>query len=111
DLDVTVTQALEIPVAALRPATPAQVGYAEPLPARGGVPPYTWRLVSGALPPGIALGADGVARGNAPAAETLTSATVEVRDAKGFTARREVKMRVAAPRPITPALDAPLAFQ
>jgi hypothetical protein len=37
--------------------------YSEGLAATGGVPPYTWTTSSGALPPGLTLGANGSIQG------------------------------------------------
>jgi hypothetical protein len=46
------------------PAGRATVHYSVVLEARGGTSPYTWRLVSGALPPGLSLSrASGVVAG------------------------------------------------
>ncbi|HEY5999341.1 MAG TPA: S8 family serine peptidase [bacterium] len=39
--------------------------YSVVLGAQGGIPPYTWSLVSGALPPGLSLAASGVISGSA----------------------------------------------
>ncbi len=68
------------------------------LGAAGGVKPYTWAVVSGALPNGIALAADGALSG-APRAGTpdgLSRVVFEVRDATGTRAQRELLMRLVA---------------
>src|SRR5262249_31730416 len=38
----------------------------------GGTPPYTWSLISGTLPPGLALGADGLLAGTPTALGAFT---------------------------------------
>ena len=59
--------------------------YGQTLTASGGKPPYTWTLVSGALPPGLSFSPTGaisgtIARGTAPGNYFFT---VEVADASG----------------------------
>ncbi|HEX4961883.1 MAG TPA: S8 family serine peptidase [Thermoanaerobaculia bacterium] len=53
--------------------------YAQPVPVSGGAPPYTWRLVQGTLPPGLALTRDGLIHGIPVAAGTAVF-QVEVQD-------------------------------
>jgi len=50
------------PVGAL-PGGTTGVAYSQPLTATGSNPPVTWTITSGALPPGLKLGADGVVTG------------------------------------------------
>ncbi|WP_422510217.1 fibronectin type III domain-containing protein [Stenotrophomonas sp. GZD-301] len=64
------------------------------LPVRGGVAPYAFRLLSGALPPGVRLTADGLLEGTATQAGTF-DVQVEVRDAHGFTAALDYRFAVA----------------
>lgn len=64
------------------------------LPVRGGVAPYAFRLLSGALPPGVRLTADGLLEGTAIQAGTF-EVQVEVRDAHGFTAALGYRFVVA----------------
>ncbi len=52
------------------------------LQAQGGVPPYVWQLVGGALPPGVTLGGDGHLVGTPTAAGTFVFAA-GVTDARG----------------------------
>ena len=63
------------------------------LPAFGKAP-YRWRLASGRLPPGLALAESGRIEGT-PSARGDFKAAVEVRDARGATAARELAARVA----------------
>ncbi|MCA3016584.1 MAG: putative Ig domain-containing protein, partial [Myxococcaceae bacterium] len=69
-----------------------------PLGAAGGSRPYTWRIASGALPPGLSFNADGII-GGAPRAGTpdgVSRVTFEVRDASGGSDRRELQLRLVA---------------
>ena len=63
------------------------------LPAYGKAP-YTWRLASGTLPPGLTLAESGRIEGT-PSAKGDFKATLEVRDARGATAARELAARVS----------------
>lgn len=102
DLDLAIAPGVRIAAGALPPATPG-AAYAERLLAAQGTSPYTFALKGGALPVGLALAADGRVSGTAPASPVLASFTVAATDATGFTASREVKLRVADPRPIAAA--------
>ena len=72
------------------------------LGAAGGVRPYNWRVASGALPTGLALGTDGTLFG-APrgASNGAIPITVEVRDAVGGRAQRQLSLRLIAPGALT----------
>ena len=72
------------------------------LGAAGGVMPYSWRLAGGTLPTGVALAADGTLFG-APrnTANGSLPLTVEVRDAVGGRAQRQLSLRLIAPGAIT----------
>jgi Putative Ig domain len=70
-------------------------GYRVTLQASGGQLPYTWSIVSGALPPGLELLAKGTIRGTLTTAGTFTF-TVEVRDSASppASATRELSITV-----------------
>jgi M6 family metalloprotease-like protein len=63
---------------------PGRVGtyYAYTMGAAGGVPPYAWQLVSGSLPSGLALNADGFISG-LPDVETTANFSLAVAGANG----------------------------
>ena len=72
------------------------------LGAHGGRPPYTWSIVSGALPPGIALNeATGVVSGIASGAGAFAF-TVMVTDGLGATASSDKTIAVAGAQPPVP---------
>jgi uncharacterized protein (TIGR03437 family) len=62
----------------LAPST-AGLGYARTLQAAGGLPPYTWTIVSGAPPPGVTMNTAGMFSGT-PTTAGLYSFTVQVVD-------------------------------
>ncbi|HWI40416.1 MAG TPA: S8 family serine peptidase [Verrucomicrobiae bacterium] len=94
------------------PLKPGFVGkaYTTQLAAGGGAPPYSWRPVSGSLPPGISLGSGGVLSGTPSVAGTF-SFTVEARDASAATGSSTLTLTVDGPRPdlMVSSLAAPAA--
>jgi hypothetical protein len=64
--------------------------------AAGGTAPYTWSVSGGALPPGLALSADGVLTGNNTAAGKF-SFTSEVKDSTGATGTGSANLTVFPP--------------
>jgi Peptidase A4 family/Putative Ig domain len=97
---VTVVQDGVAPVSVVPTAglTPGIVGssYSTTLLAGGGLAPYTWTLVSGALPAGLTLAADGTVSGT-PAAQAQTTIGVQVTDALGQTATGTFTVSVTNP--------------
>jgi len=69
--------------------------YNQALAAAGGSQPYTWTIVSGTLPAGLAL-ANGVISGT-PAAEGSFAVAVQVSDSQSRTANRNFNLTVVAP--------------
>jgi hypothetical protein len=69
------------------------VAYAQTLQAVGGVEPYTWELVSGTLPPGLSLAADGVLDG-VPTAAGQKAVTIRVVDAMGLASTNAFSLAV-----------------
>lgn len=94
------TVQVEITSTALPPVVNSpSIRYETIVGAAGGVKPYSWRLVGGALPGGIALASSGTVSGNVRSGLTEGSfqVTVEVRDALGSSARRDFDVKLVAP--------------
>ena len=70
--------------------------YAGQLQASGGSAPFSWDVVSGALPAGLSLSPSGALSGT-PTASGASSFTVRVTDAHGRTARRGLSIPVRTP--------------
>ncbi len=71
--------------------------YMATLSATGGVPPYTWAVVSGGLPPGYQLNpSTGVISGHTPLAGTF-SFTVQVTDSVHNSATQPLSIKVCIP--------------
>lgn len=82
----------------------AEASYIATFAADGGVPPYSWSITGGALPPGVSLDAGGALSGR-PSAAGLFGFTVTVRDSAQSTASRAFTVRIYEPlRFLTSAL-------
>jgi hypothetical protein len=77
-LSISIVSVLAITTTSL-PNGSVGTTYSQPLAATGGTSPYTWRLISGALPAGLSLSSSGVISGTPTAAGTATF-TVKVTD-------------------------------
>jgi hypothetical protein len=90
------------------PAPVAGDAYAAQLAASGGTSPYSWRVLGGALPPGLALSATGAISGTAgPGLSGPFDLTVEVTDASAPSPRHATADITIAGSPIangSPAL-------
>lgn len=69
------------------PSATAGQSYSQQLTASGGVGPYTWFLVSGALPPGLSLSTTGVISGR-PTLNGQFTFTIQVIDSKTLAGAR-----------------------
>jgi endonuclease/exonuclease/phosphatase family metal-dependent hydrolase len=76
------------------------------LTASGGTPAYSWHLVEGTLPPGLALSSLGEIHGT-PSAHGSFTFHLEVRDSAGHTARRSLTLEVIGVGPIITPIDYP----
>jgi large repetitive protein len=92
-----------ITTAALLPAGAVGQGYSQTLAATGGTTPYTWTLVSGALPSGLTLSPGGVIGGTLG---TLPTVTFTARVTGGDNAFAERIFTIDAPPTI--ATESPL---
>jgi|GEM_PF-2153567 len=72
--------------------------YQHTLQVSGGASPHTWTVTAGALPENIDLSTGGVLSGT-PSETGLSSFTVEVTDADGFTAVKDFDLPVSATAP------------
>jgi len=89
----TATQALVVTTTSL-PSDPRNVPYpSTTLQAANGTTPYSWSLVSGALPPGLTLSPSGVISGT-PTKIATFSFTVQVADASGHTATATLSIKI-----------------
>lgn len=83
---------LSVATTSLPPATPG-LGYSQTLQTSGGVGPYAWSLVAGALPAGFSFGTDGVLSGIAPADGSHTF-TVAVQDGEAVVAQQQLTLLI-----------------
>ena len=70
--------------------------YSAPVSAVGGTPPYSWSLVSGSLPPGLALSSTGTISGTPTVAGSFTF-TLKVTDSMGASATQVLTITITAP--------------
>ena len=80
------------------------VRYQASLAATGGVPPYSWNLISGSLPDGLTLSSGGRISGT-PAAAGMSSFTVQVRDAETSPLTNETNLSINIRSDITVSTD------
>jgi hypothetical protein len=80
--------------------------YSQSLTAVGGIPPYSWSLVSGALPSGLSLSSSGQISGTATSMGTL-SFTMKVVDAASSSATQTFSLTIASSQSFTSALRVP----
>ena len=96
NLSVVINAPLTVSTTAL-PGGTVGVPYTASMTATGGAGGNTWSVVSGALPAGIGLGADGTLSGT-PTASGTANFTVQVKDSSGATATKPLSIVVAAPQ-------------
>jgi hypothetical protein len=104
---ITVASALSVTTSAL-PAASVGATYSHALAASGGTPPYTWSILNGALPKGLALSAAGSITGTAAAAGTF-SFTVKVTDSAAVSATKQLSIAVSGGLSIVTATALPNA--
>ncbi|WP_161805176.1 putative Ig domain-containing protein [Amantichitinum ursilacus] len=74
----------------------AGMAYSQALSASGGTAPYTWSVVSGALPAGVNL-SNGGALGGTPTVAGAFTFTVQVNDAASQSATKTYTLNISAP--------------
>jgi hypothetical protein len=99
-LTVTVVASLSITTTSLANGAPNSA-YSATLAATGGATPYTWSIVSGTLPAGLALARrTGVISGT-PTRTGTSNFTMRVTDANSLTATKSLSLTVSASPSIT----------
>lgn len=73
------------------------VSYGASLNLAGGVPPYTWSISTGALPPGLSINPASGAVSGIPTTQGLYTFTVQVTDAQSSLATRLQDIQIFAP--------------
>ena len=98
---------LRITGSELLPDAMLGIAYQQSIPVAGGSTPYTWSLLSGSLPDGLTLAANGSLSGTA-SAPGRSQFTVRVADADGAIATRTMELRVVpAAAPSVSFVDLP----
>jgi uncharacterized protein (TIGR03437 family) len=99
-LTIANAAALSISSASL-PSGTVNVLYSQGLSATGGVPPYTWSVISATPPPGLSMSSSGIVSGT-PGTAGSFSFGVQVKDTAGATATAAASLTIqAAPLVIT----------
>ena len=88
-LSVDISAALLVVMTTTLPGGQMGVPYNTTITAMGGVPPYTWAIVLGALPAGLTLGAADGVLGGTPTVTGSFIFTVEATDSAGTAATRK----------------------
>ena len=108
----TATKSLQIRIASsalsITSITPLRSGvvgtaYSQSLTATGGIPPYTWSILSGSLPPGLSLGPAGVISGT-PSAAGSFNFIVRVTDSAAQTASQTFELLISQVNQPIPSL-------
>jgi hypothetical protein len=93
-LTIVILPAVSVSTSSL-PADYVGVSYSQTLMAAGGVAPYTWSIVAGSLPAGLALASDTGLISGTPTAAGTTSFSVQVKDAINAVATKTISMTVS----------------
>lgn len=93
NLSITIGSVVTITTGSPLPSGSAGTPYSTSLGAVGGTPPYTWSLLSGTLPTGLTLGANGTLSGT-PTSNANYFFNLRVADAAGTSATATYQMYV-----------------
>jgi hypothetical protein len=93
---MTVAAILAISSAPSLPQGTAGASYAQTLAASGGSPPYTWSIMSGALPAGVALDASAGTIAGVPSAAGSFTFTAQVIDSSAVTAVKQFTLAISS---------------
>jgi large repetitive protein len=106
DLSIRIGAALTVVTSSLA-SLQTGVATTQQLTASGGVPPYSWAVVSGSLPPGLALSTSGLISGTPTVAGNF-SFTIRVSDSSAASANRAFTLAVSVSLSINgcPAINA-----
>ena len=96
---LTITPALTVAVCAAT-SGPAGQPYSATLSASGGVPPYTWTLAGGQLPPGLAINSSSGQIGGTPSTPGSYSFGVRVSDQNSASVTRTCAVTIGPPLPL-----------
>jgi len=99
-LSITVYEPLSITTSFL-PSGTIGVPYGESLSATGGLPPYSWSIVSGSLPPGLALNSSTGEISGTPTAAGTYNFTAQVSDLNANTVVKALSIIIYAPLAVT----------
>ncbi len=107
-LSITVTAVLSIVTSTL-PGGTTGAPYSQQLAASGGTSPYSWSIVSGALPGGLSLSSTGLVSGTISTAGSFLF-TVQDTDSDSATATRQFSITATVGLSITTSAALPNAF-
>jgi hypothetical protein len=85
------------------PAASAGTNYTAQVSATGGVPPFTWSVVSGSLTSQLALNGSTtrtVTIGGIPLTQTTDNFTLQIKDSLGTTGQKALSIAIGAPLPL-----------
>ncbi|MBI5406211.1 MAG: putative Ig domain-containing protein, partial [Nitrospirae bacterium] len=99
-LSITIFSAISITTTSLPDGT-VNLAYSQTLASSGGKTPYTWSIISGALPAGLSLNSITGAITGTPTASGASTFTAQVTDANGATATQALTITIYAVVTIT----------
>jgi hypothetical protein len=92
-LEIVIDATLAITTTQL-PSGTQNISYSTTLAASGGMPPYTWSVISGMLPAGLSLGSNSGTISGTPTIPGTSTFTVQVTDSQQMTARKTFQILI-----------------